>query len=273
MVWTTKSPKLEASSTDFGDACEELSSQICLKFGDGEAVLDFDPAPPTIEGDGVGVSRDFVALSCNAGAHEVRGDRRLYDGGFCPDCENGVGKRTDVPRLLKEVPDGDVGILWGSCATLVSDDFLNILSDEERSLLRLIPTERVKPGKKKFYELVGDAIATRVGILGSKLVVGDLECERCGFFSDPWPEHANLPTEAQVAIARADLPSKLPSFFVVGQNGGNVEICMAKERWLEMRGKKGAKKALGAPLVLLSECFVDRQPKRKIVNWPTYEDE
>jgi hypothetical protein len=114
---------------------EWLHDQICESFGDGEAVLEFDPplpvpaspsnAPPLVVVSGGNSSPDrFKAAT-------VQMCQELYSAGLCPTCGGGKGVRTNRPWFIGYMKSDTDAAFTGypvGDRLLFSERFLSLLT-------------------------------------------------------------------------------------------------------------------------------------------------
>src|SRR6266481_1854692 len=95
MLWLVRKPELSVVSKTFEGAQEAMWQLICLQLGDGEAVLEFDPAPPVGAFLRAYQSPELVSVSGNDTVDAHRLTRGLFTNDYCPACARAWGERTN----------------------------------------------------------------------------------------------------------------------------------------------------------------------------------
>ena len=118
---------------------------------------------------------------------------------------------------------------WGRLQ-IFSESFLALLSDEERSALNVRPVQRAKPGMKRYLEILGPSIARTVGVRGLPGLLRR-KCKTCGTCCLTYL----IGSEMFTFLALGDLPSPLPSVFVIEDENHWLDLCMTRQRFSELR--------------------------------------
>lgn len=218
---------------------------ICLKLGDGEAVLEFDPPPPEPDFLKKYGEPEIYEISGNDSADPTRPPQQgLYTNGQCPACTRVWGKRTQTPAILKYLPTASDGAVGPIIGPIFSTAFLNLLAADERASLSLQPVTSLNKTKKLFYEVVGNPIAWFVGLSGFP---GRGEpCRHCGYHGFICLKDNKI----YQFLAKEDLPSPTPSCFVV-TGGLSPSLCMTGERWRDIRRKPGTKNLVSSRIFIV----------------------
>jgi hypothetical protein len=272
-AWVKSHPEVRGHGSDRTSAFMALSEAIRDAGGALHAALEFDPPLPksAIElkyADPelyliVGNER-FVPASPPrphfATAEELAHHRAWADIFFqsplCQSCGSASGPRSDQPLDLRYVPfryDGGFGSLGGKRLEVVSRDFLDLLTAEERDRLAFRAVTCRNNGRE-FYELAGPAGPSFVAVQG--LPTGGWRCETCGhgewsYWFDDRAIHS--------FIARSDLPNPLPGLFTVGAPP-SIHLCATAQRWKEIVGRKGATGFVSEALGVVPDSEVIREP-------------
>jgi hypothetical protein len=249
-VWVENRRGLNVEGISLEDACEQLVDLICLKTGDGEAVLEFERQWDNLK-------NSLVALSCNSSWYPAEGEwwRRadeLYEGGICETCCMGIGRRTDTPLHVGSVGAGDVLASWFRfCDSLVaSEKFRELLTPAERRALEWRPVELHKKGKRKFFELIPKNPIHEVADRASDF--SGWRCPECrrvalhvGGYDDTF-------------VAAADIPNPKAKLFVV-QSLVACELLIPASRWKKLRGRPGTSGITTKRVVLVPSGRVVRR--------------
>jgi len=245
-LWLTEKPECSITADSFEGAKESLWELICLKYGDGEAVLEFDVPPPESELLAQYSEPEIVSISGNDSAEPIRPlQEGLFEKGHCPVCRRQWGGRTKMVaefQYLPTVSDGAVS----SDGMYFSSDFLDLLTPVELDNLAFQPVKTLNKTKKVFYELVGKPIARYVGLTGFPGKRGE-PCHHCGYAG-----FTNLyKNKLFCFLAKSDINSNLTCFVVTG--GLRLNLCMTGERWRQIRGKRGAKNCVSSQIYIIPE--------------------
>ncbi len=250
-VWVEKRPRLRAEGESLDEAGEELISLICLKTGDGEAVLEFERKTKGKDA--------LVALSYNQSWYPARGEwwkraDELYEGGICSSCCEGIGKRTQVPLRVGTVEGGDLLFGWlGFCNSLIaSDRFRKLLRHEERSAVEWRPVEHHKKTRRQFFELIPENAVRESATRGSDY--GGWRCPECDRSA------LSVGGYDEIHVNAADVPRPRPKLFVV-EGLVTFELVVPAARWKRMRGKPGTSGITTQTVVLVPPERALRRPR------------
>lgn len=266
-VWVRNRPELSAEGETFEDATDELASVITDVTGDGENVHEFVPPPPS-ESDAEDGVREILADAEFQSWTTIANSEELYPEALCPTCRRVRGQRTDAQAVVGKIDSGldairgclfrvSIGIPE---LRLVSEAFLDLLSDEERGRMEWRPVERQGRAKKKFFELIGSRNAVRRAALRPGLAEVDLwRCSTCGWEKEPF---YGGPLKAFYYLSQDDLPSPTPSCFVVGR-APEHDLCFTRERWEQLVGRKGTGGIRTFEAYVIDSSRVDPDPPRR----------
>lgn len=273
-LWVTQKSKLVGEGSTFTAAREALWSTVCMALGDGEAIFEFDPPEPMT--DVVRLLRDPAIVTIVGNTHSrVVGDLdSLFKNGVCPRCSRPRGLRTDVPLIVDSIESGyEGGFTWHGHFTFFSEEFLAILTRQERDRFEWRPVVRGPRAKKKFFELVAEPGVPLVGMQG--LEYRPLwECDDCGERASPTfaPGHGLGKELSETGIShfvsRADLPDPLPTWVFIG-GPVHYSLGVRQERWQELMRKRGARGLVSTPIGVLAPSQVARDltyVKRSVVD-------
>ena len=251
-LWLVENPQWSVSSDSFEGAKEALWELICLRFGDGEAVLEFDVPPPESElliKYGV---PEILGISGNDSAEPIRPlQEGLFEKGHCPVCRRQWGARTKTIAEFKNLPLASDGAV-SSEGKFFSSEFLELLTQTERESLAFQPVKTLNPAKKIFFELVGKPVAEYVGLVGFPGKIGE-PCRHCGYSSFSYLVENKLFN----FLAKMDVDRSSSCFVVT--NGLRMDLCMTGERWRQLRGKRGAKNLVSSRIYVVPESEVIRK--------------
>ncbi len=130
-LWIKSRPKVQGRGGSYDEAEEALLDKICMHFGDGEAVLEYDrplpesaqvarflnPAIVNLTGntspDKYGLLEEvYVRRELSRGRVGKGGPyamEELYSGGICRECGTAIGERNSVPLQVDVLESGYEG--------------------------------------------------------------------------------------------------------------------------------------------------------------------
>ena len=285
-LWIKSRPKVQGRGGSYDEAEEALLDKICMHFGDGEAVLEYDrplpesaqvarflnPAIVNLTGntspDKYGLLEEvYVRRELSRGRVGKGGPyamEELYSGGICRECGTAIGERNSVPLQVDVLESGYEGahlIHRHGEIHIFSERFLDLLKPREKKGLELRPVHRLERSRKQFFELIAKPAIPFVFVKG--LPMDGSRCGTCGrrefsLYESDFPIHD--------FVAKTDLPTPLPTCFTVGSDN-DVRLCLTQERWLELARKPGARGLVGREIGVVEESECDRNPKL-----PRYKD-
>jgi hypothetical protein len=266
-----------AEAPTYALAEERLLQEIRERGGAMQAVLEFDPALPKSAQESKYSSPELY-LICGDDRFETDSPRvapfeseeqkevrlawldTFFEQPVCRKCKAPSSPRSDRPLRLIYAPGqydgafGHVGSDGATYAEIVSEEFLALLSSEERKGLVTRPVAR-RGNSRRFYELLGPAGPVFVAVAG--LPVSGWRCSACGRLTwDYWIEGFSI----QSFIAASSLPGPLPGIFTVGRPP-EVLLCATGARWRELVGKKGTRGFVSRPLGIVSDRELVRRPE------------
>lgn len=142
--------------------------------------------------------------------------------------------------------------------TIVSQDFLELLTIDERNSLETRPVLRTG-GRKAFYEILGPSGPSPIAV--KSLPVSGWRCSECNGAYWVYFEKGLFIREF---IAKKDLPDPLPGIFTIGVPP-DVQLCVTAGRWKELVGRKGTRGMVSSPLGVAKEDDVVRVPELKLL--------
>jgi hypothetical protein len=276
-LWVRSRPGLRGSGAEYAEAESRLIDSIQDAGGAMQAVLEFDPPLPPSESE---------AQFCRPELYLISGDERFeshhpkirtslgevlaamcaladdyYELPVCRACRHARGPRSEKPLLVEIMAGGFDGAFGGvnvqmlTSHLIFAEEFLALLTADERSRLQLRRVDRGPRARKVFHELLGPAGPPLVGVAG--LPVSGWFCEACGYriwgyWSRQFPINA--------FVAQEDLPSPLPTMFTIG-TPPELQLCVTAARWRELVGRKGTRGFTSRPLGVVSADRTIREPE------------
>jgi len=282
-LWVISRPKLCANGRTYPEAEERLIRAIQDAGGAMHAVLEFDPPLPksTLEAK---YAKPEIYLICGDDRFEtdaatwcpfesaVEVDERLkgidafFQSPVCRKCKYASSPRSDKPLSLSYAPSrydgafGHVGDFGTTTLQLFSEEFLGLLTPEERQYLELRPVIR-KGRARMFYELLGPAGPPLVAVAGMK--ISGWRCSQCEHRAwGYWVKGFSI----RSFVAASDLPPFLRGVFTVGIPP-EIHLAVTIERWKALVGQKGTRGFVSNLLGVVPEHEVVRIPELQ-----TYEE-
>src|ERR1051325_130784 len=225
-------PSVVAKAETFDEAQENMWELLCERFGDGEAVVEYDRPLPQSEFKKKYGRPEILAVSGNGRLGRLAGDLPIFSAGRCEKCTRQLGERTKHPASFDCLPSSDGAVSFSAIGPVFSDRFLSLLSAKEKRGLRFLPVLGPANRRKQFFELVGEPIAKLVGVPKFPGLLSK-RCEKCGAFDFTYLYQ----NELFQFLALRDLPKPVPSVFVIGA-GDDYKLCMTRYRYQELIGKK-----------------------------------
>lgn len=138
---------------------------------------------------------------------------------------------------------------------IFSGNFLDLLSEGERSHLDIREIQQTRKTRKKYFELVGPSGSPTVALSGVEM--GGWQCEKCGYKTFGYQAEDSAISDF---VSMDDLPSPLPDVFTVG-TAPEIMLCMTGERWASIVGQKGTRGITSSPLGVAPASKVIRNPE------------
>ena len=264
-LWLDEAKDVAVTAPDFEDAAELLCEKLGVTMGDQEAVLDFYPPVPAVNGGRKSPFPSLVLLGFNSYVELAGSMKRLYQKPFCPTCGSPTNGRSDVPIQLQALPKADL------CCLLNSPTQIRLCTQAFCDLLRLDEVEGVtlRNGRppndagQPVYEIEGKQSAYYVGVKGAEyLELGSRCCPDCSyrtFLVSPEIRGASR------FLAHSDLSNPLPACFLTGFYKGRIDICVTLEKWHAIRGKKGTRGIVAHPVGIVGDQQLDRNPVVRVL--------
>lgn len=282
-LWVSSCPRLCGEAPTYQEAEERLIKAIQDAGGAMHAVMEFDrPLPKTvleakytkpeiylIGGDDRFETDSPAVMSPGSEAYEeeqLKYTNDYFQFPVCKKCKYAMSPRSEIPLTINYTPprfDGAFGYAgrWGSTTIqLLSEDFIELLTEREKDHLQLRPVVRKRRGRR-FYELLGPAGPPFIAVAG--LECKGWRCTECGHrVWGYWIKDLSIDS----FVAASDLPSPLPSLFTVG-TVPEISLAVTAGRWKELVGKKGTRGFTSRLLGVVPGTEVIRCPEL-----PTYEE-
>ena len=276
-LWLTARSQIRGEAASYAEA-EKLFIQAIQDAGGAmQAVLEFVPPLPKSDLEAkytnpeiyliVGDDR-FETDSPRPIPFETREEREerlkwadaFFETPICRKCASAASRRSARPLFLEYVPRrydgafGHVGHDGTSSLEILSEEFLDLLTSDERGRLELLAVTG-KGRASKFYELVGPMGPPLVAVAGMK--VSGWRCTECNHQTwGYWIEGMRINS----FIAKADLPPSLLGVFTIGVPP-EVRLAVTGARRKELVGKKGTRGFVSRLLGVVPDYELVRHPE------------
>jgi hypothetical protein len=255
--WVTLRPEFRAEGATIGEAEERLIEVIMSCGGAMHPVIEFNPPLPKSDLETqysqpelylIGGDDGFTPGGPGWPPFETPAEREerlkwkdsFFESPVCRKCANATSPRSARPLVVVDVSRlcdgafGSVGIQGTTWHQIVSNDFLDLLTANEKAglqLRRVTSTGRAS----NFFELVGPAGPPFVAVAG--MVPAGWRCAACAYRRwGYWVDGLAINS----FIAKADIPATLLGVFTIGEP---PEVCLAATaaRWKTLVGRKGTR--------------------------------
>lgn len=213
-----------------------------------------------------GLDRVLFRLKCAAGmgGAKILNQEELFTSGYCESCRQPRGGRSDAPLKIRfgdayswRYGGGLAQVRFGRriSVTLLyfSEDFLALLTPQERAQFQWRRVENLGKGKKAMHELVGSKVHVPLAALRGGNPDRE-QCDRCGWRRQPryyvvgelpsWMDRENdgkRRGQPDFYIGAQRLPTTSPECFTIGDWLDAVKLVFPADRWAEIKKeKKGA---------------------------------
>lgn len=276
-LWLKSQPTICGGGPDYPSAESNLLQAIRDNCGAMHAVLEFAPPLPKSEQDSkylrpelylicgddqfqTDAPRGVAFESADAREQRFKWVDEFFTRPVCRTCARATSERNQHPLSLSYAPSradgafGYVGAEAGTRIEIVSDSFLGVLTESERSQLKLREVKRKGKGRD-FFEVIGPGGLPFVGVSG--LSVKGWRCEDCN--GGVWGYWLPRLSMNSFVAARA-LPNPLPTLFTVGVPP-EIYVCVTGVRWRELVGKVGVRGFTSRPLGVVPDHEVVVAPE------------
>lgn len=274
-LWVKAHPNIRGTGESYDHAQEALQDAIVDSGGAKQATFEFVPPLPTSDFDLAYSTPQLYLISGDEGfdADEPRSRsfetdaqrcNRLtwfddfFQGGICKDCLGPQGPRSSRRLEISSTGnsyDGGFTVFSGAMPRIFSGNFLDILSEQEKSLLDIREIQQAGKTRKKYFELVGPSGPPTVALAGVE--VGGWQCEKCGYKTFSYQAEDSAISDF---VSMDDLPSPLSEVFTVGI-APKIMLCMTGERWASIVGQIGTSGITSSPLGVAPASKVVRNPQ------------
>ena len=252
-----------AEAKDFSEASELLADKICAAFGDGEAVLEFDPQPPIEAQLKIWTTPKILAFGYNNRVESDIEEEGMFSDGVCPRCGFARGMRTAKPLVIKGEISNHIACISGSRPALLvfSEAILGLFKQEELKQLTIRPVQSAAKLHKRFFEVSGKPDIKLVGFRDAEYKpITNWKCSTCNRISLS-PFHQRFyGTGINKFISKSDLTSPLASLFSIGLFKDDASICITEERWKELKQEPEAKRIIVNTVGIVQEKYLVRNP-------------
>ena len=272
-LWTQEKPNARVTAATYQEAEERLVAAVQDRGGAMVVVMEFvPPLPLSVREARYGSPELFLIcgddrfetdqprIAAFATPEQIESRLSWLDGFFqspvCRLCKRATGPRSERPIKLTYAPskgDGAFGSLGGTSIQIVSEEFVSLMTDEERARIQLRVTEA--KGRRRFYEVAGPSGPDSVAVAG--LPITGWRCKGCGQSRFGfWGEESTI----RNFIAAADLPSPLPGLFTT-ETAPEIALCATAARWSEIVKRKGTRGFVSRRLGCVQSREVVRKPE------------
>lgn len=245
-------PGVKVSAPELDEAEEKMWELLCEKFGDGEAVLQYETPPPVAATEFATRygTPHLVTVSVNDGMGGLVNEKEVHPKGYCNDCRLPLEVADGVIPEYDYVPTSDGAVTMQGL--FFSENFLSLLSKKEKAGLEFLSVKGPAKAKKRFFQLTGKTVADYVGVPGFE-GLSLHQCRRC---KRPLTISYLRNCKMYNFVALHDLPKPLPTVFAIGRDG-DVSLCMTRARYSELLGQPGTRNMTSSRLwVVPDDRFV-----------------
>lgn len=250
-LWLRSNPRVQAHEMALAAAERSLWRSVEERYGDGEPRFEFVPPLPRAGDEPCDSQAEWVTVSgaFEENAYSIDRNVPITTGRTCPACHTIRGDRTDVRLGVESFPPAKTNAiklgLAGVARSAFSEEFLALLTTEERSAFEWRLVHPFRTSRRKFFELVSSTTVPPVAKAGAQFWTW--QCPECeGMASQLWsPGYLNLPHFFSAADVARDVPA-----FAFGHRG-EPELCLRANRWQEVAKQPAARGIISAPAIAL----------------------
>ena len=217
------------------EAEEGILENICLRFGDGEAVLEYDKPLPKTDFEKKYGKPGIVSISGNDGFSNLLNSEMLPDRPVCPLCKRKRFVPMPVTPEYEKLCSSD-GVTMGDLGPVFSDHFFSLFAKNELEKLNLRKIKGLKRYKRDFFEVLGKPDLHCVGFKEFPGLLNN-KCKHCGIGCSTYLYQ----NEMYNFVAADDLPKPLPSIFLIGDEHDEIHVCLPLDKYYELQKKAGMK--------------------------------
>jgi hypothetical protein len=275
VFWITDKPKVRAKGKTYDEAMDAFLETIWSRGGAQHPVMEFVPPLPQREFDKKYSIPEIFKVWGDDGcdtdrprripfeSEEERLERESwYDEFFylpcCRECWRPAGPRNERPLTLTSITtryEGAFGNVAGASFYVFSENFLELLTQEELQRIEFRSVRRTKKVRKQYFELIGPSGPPEVAVAGLKFA--GWRCQVCGAACFG---HESKESFIHDFVARCDLPDPLPEVFTIGVEP-NVTLCVTAQRWAKMVGQPGTRGIVSQLIGVVPDEEVVRTPE------------
>jgi hypothetical protein len=278
-VWVKSRPQVRARGKTYLEAQEALLGAILKAGGAYQAVLEFVPPFPRSEVDTRYSSLELYIIcgddrfetdepcrvmfeSENERSHRLTWYDDFFVAQICRECLSPGGPRSERPVTITHARsgyDGGFVVLAGATLQIFSEDFLMLLTNDERQNLNFRLVNRSSRSRKQLFELVGPSGPSPVAIAGRE--ANGWRCTACGARVFGY-HYESATTTISSYVAAADLTARVRPVFTIGAQP-SISLCVTAERWASMVGKRGTRGLVSRLIGVVPDNEVVRIPDLK----------
>lgn len=222
-----------------GDTIEEaedgIFESICLRFGDGEAIIEYDKPLPKTDFEKKYGKPGIVSIYGNDGFTNLLNPEMLPDRPECPLCKRKRFVPLPVTPEYEKLCSSD-GVAMGELGPVFSDQFFSLFARSELTKLNLRKIKGPKRFKRSFFEVLGEPDLHYVGFKDFPGLLNN-KCKHCGIGCVTYLYQ----NEMYNFVALEDLPNPLPSIFLIGDEHDDIDVCLTIDKYYELQNKAGMK--------------------------------
>ncbi len=262
--WVKETPELRGEGDSFEAADAELIDRISEATDDFRPLLEYIPAIPTSAFDDLFRGSDWVAIKApNELVASTLKTTDLFMEGMCPLCRTKKGSRNNLALKVQRFSQKKDGALvnvrpTGHTIPIFSEEFLELLSPDEKANLIARPVESEIASKRNFYEV--ECFKSTEVVFVKGINISGWKCDEC---------------KKNVPRAYSHYSETAINYFVTNPPSANCLtvcapdksfFCLPRRRWEEIAGKIGTKGLAASPIGVVPAHLVDVNPKVELVS-------
>lgn len=257
-VYLVDIPNMYATNECIDLAADELCEKICLKYGDGEAILEYENTLPVDDRTEKYSHTEVYSVSGNAGIDKIINLDSCINIRRCKSCQRQRKVRFGEESIvLKYQPKADIA--YGFGVKIYSSEFLKNLDQSLLSQYEVREVVSPSRSRKKYFELIGEPLSHFVGVPGFAGLLNS-KCEICGICCFTYLQYGEL----FCFLARDKLPEEIPEFFLIATEHGDHELVMLGSVLAKIKGNKGTRSVVSRRLwVVPDEHYITDNEQEK----------